>query len=115
MLVHLRVLAALLGTDTAGRPAGFELSADEAQVGLGLAGEDAPGGAADVGAVEVEPDAAAEHPNLLFAKTGVGTGDATLLTLEAGVDTGAQRIKVAGGGGVLGEDLLGDHKARRVR
>lgn len=114
VLVLLSVPVALLGADEASRPARFELTADEARVGLGLAREDAPGGGADVGTVEVEPDAAAEHPHLLFCEAGIGAGDAALLAFEAGVDTGDQRVEVADGVGVLGEDLLGDHKARRV-
>src|SRR5690606_24738765 len=109
VLVLVRVLLALLGAQPAGRPEGLDLLADERVRRLGLAGEDAAGGGADVGAVEVEPDAPPEHVELLLGEAGVGAGRAGLLALEAVVRAGDEGVEVADGGGVAGEDLAGNH------
>ena len=109
VLVLVGVLLALLGAEAAGRAEGLDLLADERVLRLRLAREDAAGGGADVGAVEVGADALAELGGLLLREAGVGAGRAGLLALEAVIDAGDEGVEVIDGGRMGGEDVAGDH------
>jgi hypothetical protein len=62
----------------ASRSADLELETQQVPICLGLPREHLPCGKAYVGAVQVEPDAADEHVQLLLAETGISAGGATL-------------------------------------
>lgn len=79
----LAVLIALVAADLAGRCAGFEGGADHLRLRGRLPGDDPAGGVTDIGAVQVEPDAAVEHLRFLLAEAGVGAGSTGLGTVEA--------------------------------
>ena len=87
MLVASSVQLALLGAGQAGDRTGFHAPADEAKVGRRLPRQDAGGGGANVGAVEVEPYAANQVGAIVFAETVVGAcgtaGDAVETLLNA--------------------------------
>jgi hypothetical protein len=77
------VLLALLGAGQAGHGAGFDARTDEAKVGRRLPCQDAAGGVANVGAVEVEPYTPNQVSALVLADTVVGAGS----TASDAVDT----------------------------
>lgn len=89
MLVHLRMLLAFLAADTAGDDTGLKLSPQKLGDRIGLAPEDARGGLAYVGAVEVEPNALGQHLHLLFSQAGIGAKGAGVGALHAGIDAGS--------------------------
>ena len=94
MLVVLSVPLTLVATRAADRCAGLDRRAEHADIGSGLAGEDAPGGVAGVGAIEVEANAADQLPRVPFAETGVGATSAASGTVEALVDAAQQRVAI---------------------
>lgn len=71
-----RALAAGLGARLQRRP-------DHADVSACAPGGDAPGGSADVGAVQVETDALRQRWHLVLAEAGVGAGRAGRGAVEA--------------------------------
>ena len=76
VIVHLGVALAFISTALAGRDAGVELRVEDLADRLGLSREHAGGGAADVGAIEIGANAAAEFFELRFAEAGIGAGGA---------------------------------------
>ena len=92
MLVVLGVPLTFLSTCATGRGTGLDRCAEQADIGRGLAGEDATSGVAGVGAVEVEANAADQLPHVLLAETGVGATGARSGTVEAVVDAAQQRV-----------------------
>jgi hypothetical protein len=103
VLVVLGVPLTLLATGTTGRRTGLDRCAEDADIGRGLAGEDAARRVAGVGAIEVEANAADQLPHVLLAETGVGAAGARSGTVEALVDTAQERVrsKLVGCGCVL--------------
>ena len=77
---------ALLAAGSARCRAGFERPADDAEIGLRLARDDAAGGVANIGAVETEANAADQVPDVVFAETRVRAADASGGAVEAVVD-----------------------------
>ena len=73
MLMHFRVLFALLGAETAGGDCSFQLRPQQLHVGLGLPYQDFRRGFANIRAVEIETDAADQHLDVLLAEAGVRT------------------------------------------
>jgi hypothetical protein len=101
---------ALLATHAARRAAGLDRRPEQVEIGRSLAGEDAPGGVAGVGAVEVETNAADQLLHVALGETGVGAARATGGTLEALVDTTQERVAIkAGRLWVRLDDLLNRH------
>ena len=95
VLVMLGVALALRTTGAAGDQAAFKRCANHAEVRRGLAGDDAAGGIADVGAVEAGANAAEQilHPGL--AEVGVGAAGTGSGTVAARLDTAHERIEIA--------------------
>ena len=87
-----RVAFALLGARTTGDHARLEPGAGDADVGFGLAGQDAADAVADIGAVEIEPDAPDQLRHVWLAKAGVGAGGTRGRTVEALVNTEQQQV-----------------------
>lgn len=86
VLMVIGVPLALLAAGSARCRAGFERWADDAEIGLRLAGDDAAGGVASIGAVETEANAADQVPDVVFAETRVRAADASGGAVEAVVD-----------------------------
>ena len=82
VFVHLGVLLALVAAELAGGSARLELRFEERHLGLRLPREDARGGLANVGAIQVQADAVAQVGDHLFRKTGVGARGADLDAVE---------------------------------
>jgi hypothetical protein len=103
VLVVLGVPLTLLATGTTGRRTGLDRCAEDADIGRGLAGEDAARGVAGVGAIEVEANAADQLLHVLLAETGVGAAGAGSGTVEASSiqRRSASRSKLVGCGCVL--------------
>ncbi len=94
MLVVLGVPLTLLATCATGGRTGLDRCAEHADIGRGLAGEDAAGGVAGVSAIVVEANAADQHLHVLLAETGVGATGAGGGTVEALADAAQQRVSV---------------------
>jgi hypothetical protein len=88
---------ALIATGAAGRRAGFDRCADDPEIGRRLAGENAAGSLADVGAVEVETNATDQLLHVVLAETGVGAACAGSGTVQALVDTTQKRVAIKAG------------------
>lgn len=71
MLVHAGVSFAFLSAGLAGGGAGLQNGAGDVCVVAGVAGEDVPGGGADVGAVKVRADAFSEFGDHVFTEAGI--------------------------------------------
>jgi hypothetical protein len=82
VLVMVGVFRAFVATQLAGDDAGADLAQQEIPICFSLAAQDAAGRLADVGAVKIEADAAAQIFYIRLAQTGVG---ATGTRLGAGV------------------------------
>jgi hypothetical protein len=78
----------------AGGPAGFEHGPDDGGTVAGLPGQDGAGYGADVGAVQVGPDAPGEISDHLFGETGIGARGTGLGTFEAGGNARGQLLLV---------------------
>jgi hypothetical protein len=101
---------ALLRTCAAGPYARFDRCADDPQVGLCLAGDDATDRVTDVGAVEAETNAADQLLHVFLAEGGVGATRAGSGAVEAFVDTPEQQISVnAGRARMPLDDFLNGH------
>jgi hypothetical protein len=94
MLVMVGVALALLRTRRAGITTGLELCLGGGGVVLGLTGDNPAGRLADVGAIQVQPDAPAQLGDRLLCKTSVGAGSADLGALEAPRETAGQGVTV---------------------
>jgi hypothetical protein len=97
VLVVAGVPLTFLATGAAGRCAGFDHRAEEAEIGRCLADEDATGGLARVCAVEVETNAADQLLHVLLAETGVGAARAGSATGETLVDTTHEGLAIKTG------------------
>ena len=84
----------LLGTGEAGNATGFDHCADKAQVRFGLAGHDAAGRVADLGAVEADSNAAHHLPHVVLSEIGVGTTRTAGGTIEALVDAAQHGVAI---------------------
>ena len=91
--------AARFGTSLEGSPRHLGLEGR-------LPGEDAPRRIADVGAIQVQTDAARERLGVVLAEAGVGAGCATLGTVEAGLNALHQRGGVHRSGAWVGLNHL---------
>src|SRR5207247_402649 len=85
---------ALLATGAAGRRAGLDRCADDAEIERGLAGHDAAGGLACVGAVEAEANAADQLLQVFLAEAGVGAAGTGSGTVDAVLDTAQERVAI---------------------
>jgi hypothetical protein len=94
MLVVGGVPVTLLGTGEAGDATGFDHCADKAQVRCGLAGHDAAGRVADLGAVKAEANAAHHLPHVVLSEIGVGTTRTAGGTIEALVDAAQHGVAI---------------------
>lgn len=88
------VPVALLRTREAGDGTGFDDCANETQIRRGLAGHDAAGRVAGVGAVEAETNAANHLPHVVLGEIGVGTTRTAGGTIEALGDTAQERVTI---------------------
>lgn len=85
MFVHGGVAAALFGAASAGLRTGRKLRLQRLRPRASEAQQHRSGRLADVGAVEVEPDAGRELPDMRLGQAGVRTRQASLNAGEAGV------------------------------
>lgn len=93
--MHASVPLTLSTTGPTGRGAGFELRAEDGPVGLGLAGDEPTGRVAHVRAVQVEPDAADKHRQvLLLTKAGISASRTGLSAVETGLDAGLEQAHI---------------------
>ena len=91
-MLHVGVSLALFGTDSAGGRACLESDGEHLRLERRLAGDDAPGRVAEVGAIEVEPDAPVQSFWIRLAEAGVGAGRTRLSAVETGANTGGQCV-----------------------
>ncbi len=92
----LGMLLALVAAEAAGCRAGLEGGLNHRRIEGCLTGQDLPGHNADVGAVQVQPDAAGQQLRVLLAQAGVGAGDTRLRAIEAGPDAFGENPGVGG-------------------
>lgn len=90
MLMHLRALPALLGTNLGFGPAGLEDHAGEIDVGARAPGKRLAGGGATVGEVEVRVDAPDELRDHVLRQAGVCACRTSLGALKASGDARGQ-------------------------
>jgi len=88
------VALALLGAGTTHDDARLERRADDAQIHFGLAGQDSADAVADVGAVEIEPDASGQVQRVRLAKTCVRAGGTRGGAVVAVVDTAQEPVAI---------------------
>jgi hypothetical protein len=88
------VPVALLGTGEAGDTTGFDHCADKAPVRCSLAGHDAAGRIADLGAVEAEANATHHLPHVVLDEIGIGTTRTAGGTIEALVDAAQDGVAI---------------------
>ena len=94
MLVVACVPLALLATAAAGYRAGFDHGANDKQIGRGLADHDAAGRRAEVGAVEVDPNAVDQLLQFFLAEAGVGAAGAGSGTFDAVLDAAQEHVTI---------------------
>ena len=85
---------ALVSTGAAGQRARSDRGTNDAEVGFGLTRDDATGCVTDVGAIEVEANAADQPLHLPFAEAGIGAARTRGRTVEALVDAAQQQIAI---------------------
>ena len=90
MLMMAGVELAFVATQVTDRRTGFERRDDRAGVGA-AARRDRAGRGADIGAIEVEPDALAERRDVGFREAGIGARDAGLRAGVAFLDAANER------------------------
>jgi hypothetical protein len=98
VLVVGRMPLALLATGAAGHGARLDRCADDAEIGCRLAGQNAAGRVADVGAVEIEANAADQLLHVSLGEADVGAARAGGRTVEALVDTAQEHVEIKAGG-----------------
>ena len=94
VLVVLGVPVTLVATGATGRRTGFDRCPENADIGRGLAGEDAARSVAGISAIEVETNAADQLLHPFLGETGVGAAGAGGGTVEALVDTAHERVAI---------------------
>src|SRR5262245_8022883 len=114
VLVVMGVPLALLAASTARRRACLDRCADDAELGLGLARDDAASRAAQIGAVETKADAADEVPDVVLAEARVGTAGAGHGALEAVVDAAYERLSIGAGRARMRLDELSNGRHQSV-
>jgi hypothetical protein len=92
------VLLALLGARPTGCRASLDLSAEDAEVRLGLPDEDAGGGLANVGAIEAESNAADHLRDVWLCEIGVGATRARRRALDAVIDAAQHQVTIENAG-----------------
>jgi hypothetical protein len=92
----LSVRLALLAASAAGLGAGLDDGSGEGGLERGLSAEHVSGRRADVGAVEVQADAAHERRQLLLSEAGVRACAAALGAVVTGIDTTAEDVDPEG-------------------
>jgi hypothetical protein len=97
MLVVLGVALALLVTGAACPHARLNRCANDGNIGLSLAGHDAAGSLANVGAVEAQANAAHQLRQVALAEVRVGAACTRGGTFDAGLDTAHDHIAIATG------------------
>ena len=97
VLVVLGVALALLATGAASRHAGLNRCTDDGDIEGGLAGHDAAGCVAKVGAVETQANAAHQLRQLGLAEVRVGTARTHGRTVDASLDAAHDHIAIATG------------------
>jgi len=91
------VAFALLATGEAGRRTGFDRRADHAEISRRLPCHRATGGAAGVGAVEVQPNAADQHAQIVLAQARIGACGTACSAVEALSDTAQECVAIQTG------------------
>lgn len=86
MLVHLRVTLAFPSTGFADGCARLELDSQHVPIRIRLAGKRASCRLTEIGAVEVQANAAPQHLDVRFGDAGVGARGARKRAIEAGVE-----------------------------
>ena len=95
MFVFFRMAAAFRGTGAAESDAGRELSFQRLPISCLICTRDhAAGGGANRRAIEIEADASDQGFDVFLGKAGVGAGGACLEAKRAGVDAGADSIRM---------------------
>jgi hypothetical protein len=89
-----RVAVALIATRATSHDARFDRGADDAEVGLRLAGDHVGDRVANVGAVEVESNAAHQLRHARLPQACVGTARARGPTVEALIDATQEQVAV---------------------
>jgi hypothetical protein len=116
VLVMLGVALALRATGAACHGAAFKRRADDADIGRGLAGHDAAGGIADVGAVEAEANAADQILQVALAEVSIGAAGTDSGAVAARLDTAHEGIEIADGRlGMRLEHLSNGHLLSSLR
>src|SRR5260370_11996427 len=94
VLVHPGMPLALVAAALAAGHAGLQERLDDVGVVLGLAADDPNSSAADVSALQAQPDARDELGDVRLAQVGVGVGRAGLAAVAERVDGGGQHAGV---------------------
>jgi hypothetical protein len=104
------VALALLGASEAGLCTGFDHCGDDAQIGGGLPRHDPAGRIADVGAVEVESNAADQLGQIALCEAGVCAGGTARGTVDTLIDAAEESVAVeAAGMRMQVDDLSNSH------
>jgi hypothetical protein len=93
-----RVVVALLGTRTTCDNACLDRCADDPEVGLGLTSHNPARREAQIGAVEIEPNAPHQLGHVRLPEAGVGAAGASSGTVEALVDAAQQHLTIKADG-----------------
>lgn len=110
VFVLLRMTVTFVATNPTGLRTGFEHYAKDRFVASGSARCHRTGGATGIGTVQIEPDALGQLLDHVFAQAGVGTGDAGLFAIEAGLDAADENVVgVAADMGMGTDHLLSVH------
>jgi hypothetical protein len=86
------VLLTFLGADAARKRAGFDHRAEHFLIGSGPPRGERSGRVANVGAIEIEPNALPERRHVLFRDARISTRRARLRASVAGFDAGDQGV-----------------------
>src|SRR5919109_3975724 len=95
VLVVIGVVLTLFATGPARQHAGLNRCADDADVGRGLAGHDAAGGLAQVGAIETKANAAHQPLHVALAEVGIGAARTRGGAVDARLDTAHHHVTIA--------------------
>ena len=116
MLVMRGMQTAFVFAQLAGQAACLQRMGDQPVIRTGPARRDLARGLADVGAVQVEPDALFQWIDIIFAQARIRAGDAGLCAVETMFDAGQERaIQVVTHMGMRGDHLLNMHDSSRKR
>lgn len=92
MLVMIPMTFAVRCTFLTGVTTGLDLGRRRRFTERRLARQHAGSGGTDIGTVQIRADTAAQIGHVVFGEAGIGTARAMLGTIEAGIDTGRQRV-----------------------